>query len=141
MTAIEALELAHAEGVRVCLAGDFIRYRCAGTAPPDVLNALKAAKPEIVALLRRYTVDASGALIGDEVLDRLAKLGFCVRRYGDWCTVEDHAGVGLVPTNPSLLWEFCERQRSYAALLVTLDAPDQLGRKAQRADFIGRRNF
>jgi hypothetical protein len=54
MTALEALALARAEGIAVSLADDgaHIRYRSRGKAPAHVLEALRAAKPEIVALLR-----------------------------------------------------------------------------------------
>jgi hypothetical protein len=54
MTALEALAVARAEGVAVRLADDgaHIRYRSRGKAPSHVLEALRAAKPEIVALLR-----------------------------------------------------------------------------------------
>ena len=54
MTAVEALALARAEGVLVGLADDGanVRYRSRGKAPVHVIAALKAAKPEIAALLR-----------------------------------------------------------------------------------------
>jgi hypothetical protein len=54
VTALEALALARTEGISVRLAaeGAHIRYRSRGKAPAHVLKALRAAKPEIVALQR-----------------------------------------------------------------------------------------
>ena len=120
MSAVEALALAHAEGVRVSLAGDFIRYQSRGDPPAHVLQALRAAKPEIIALLRRYALDKTGALVGDDLLTRLAHRGFRVRRYGDQAALDDDAGQ--VPSR-FLLYEFADRQREYGALLRTLQAP------------------
>jgi hypothetical protein len=53
MSAVEALALAESAGVSVGLDGDMLRLVAAVEPPPDVLTALKAAKSEIVALLRR----------------------------------------------------------------------------------------
>jgi hypothetical protein len=124
MSVIEALALAHAEGVKVSLAGDgFIRWQSRGELPPHVRDALKGAKPEIVALLRRYALDKTGALAGDDDLLRgLAELGFRVRRYGDQAALDDDTGQGRVPAR-LLLYEFADRQREYGALLRTLQAP------------------
>jgi hypothetical protein len=74
MNATEALRMAHEAGRSVSLVGDFIRYQSHGRPPARVLDALKAAKPEIVALLSRFSLDASGGLIGDALLDHFAKL-------------------------------------------------------------------
>jgi hypothetical protein len=78
MSAVEALALAHAEGVRVSLAGNwFIRWQSPGELPPHVRSALKAAKPEIVDLLRRFRLDETGALDatgGNDDAGLLAKL-------------------------------------------------------------------
>jgi hypothetical protein len=54
MTALEALALARAEWVAISLAEDgaHILNRSRGKAPAHALDALRAAKPEIVALLR-----------------------------------------------------------------------------------------
>jgi hypothetical protein len=120
MSAIEALALAHAEGVVVSLAGDFIRYRSRGAPSERVLGALRAAKPEILALLSRFRLDASGALVGnDDVLRGLAKAGFRVRRHGDQAVLDDDTGQGRVPPI-LLLYEFADRQREYSALLRAL---------------------
>ena len=130
MSAAEALALAYAEGVKVSLVGDgFIRWQSRGELPPHVRDALKAAKPEIVALLRSFRLDETGALdaIGQTrdavLLAKLAALGFCVRRYGACAALDDESGQGRVPPMP-LLYEFAERQRAYGALLRALQAPD-----------------
>jgi hypothetical protein len=121
MSAVEALALAHAEGVLISLVGDFIRYRSHGPPPERVLAALRAAKPEIVALLSRFRLEASGALFSeaDDLLVRLAELGFRVRRHGDQAALDDDAGQGRVPPTP-LLYEFADRQREFGAALRAL---------------------
>jgi hypothetical protein len=121
MTAVEALALAHAEGVKVSLAGDgFIRWQSRGELPPHVRDALKSTKPEIVALLRRYALDRTGALVGDDDLLRsVAELGFRIRRYGDQAALDDDTGHGRVPSR-LVLYEFADRQREYGALLQAL---------------------
>jgi hypothetical protein len=126
MSAIEALRVAHAEGVRVSLAGDFIRYRSHGPPPDGVLRALKAEKPAIVALLKAYALDRTAALVGeaDGLLARLTKLGFRVRRYGDQAALDDETGQGRVPPMP-LLYEFADHQREYGAVLCALQAADK----------------
>jgi hypothetical protein len=60
LTALEALAPARAESVSVRSADDgaHIRYRSRGEASVHVLEALRAAKPEIVALLRWRVVYA-----------------------------------------------------------------------------------
>ena len=121
MSAIEALALAHAEGVLVSLAGDFIRWQSRGELPPHVRDALRSAKPGIIALLRRYALDKTGALVGDDLLTRLAHRGFRVRRYRDQAALDDDAGQGRVPSR-LLLYEFADRQREYGALLQALQA-------------------
>jgi hypothetical protein len=124
MTALEALALADAANVQVSIARDFIRWRCRGAPPADVLAALKAAKPEIVTLLKPLSLDPSGALTGDALLARLAGLGFRVRRYGRQAALDDAAGQGRVPPAP-LLYEFADRQREYGVVLVALGAADR----------------
>jgi hypothetical protein len=125
MTAAEALRQAHEAGISVSLAGDFIRYQSHGPPPTWVLDALKAAKPEIVTLLSRFSLDASGALIGDTLLDHLAKLGFRVRRYTDQAALDDETGQGRVPSTRHLS-RFAEKQTEYGLVLRTLRAPDVL---------------
>jgi hypothetical protein len=58
MSALNALALARAHGVRIDLKGDRVRLLSQGPPPDGVLAALKAAKGEIIALM---TPDASGA--------------------------------------------------------------------------------
>jgi hypothetical protein len=58
MTAAEALAHAEAAGVVVSLYGDRLKIGSRGEAPAAVIEALKAAKPQIIILL---TPDASGA--------------------------------------------------------------------------------
>jgi hypothetical protein len=123
MTAVEALRLAHEAGISVSIAGDFIRWRCRGEPLAAVLAALKTAKPEIVALLSRFSLDASGALIGDALLVRLAKLGFRVRQWGDQAALDDKTGQGRVPPMP-MLYQFAEKQPEYGLALRALRAPD-----------------
>jgi hypothetical protein len=124
LSAIEALALAHAEGVKISLAGGgFIRWQSRGELPPHVRDALKSAKPEIVVLLRRYALDKTGALVGDHLLTRLAHAGFWVRRYGDQAALDDDLGQGHVRSS-LLLYEFADRQREYGALLQALQAQD-----------------
>jgi hypothetical protein len=133
MNAAEALALAHAEGVLISLAGDFIRYQSKAGAPEHVLAALKAAKPEIVALLRRYALDASGALAGDDdaLLRGLAALGFRVRRHGDQAALDDDDDQGRVPPTP-LLYAFADRQPEYSAALRALQAGDRAAMPVKR---------
>ena len=124
MSAIEALIVAHAEGVVVSLAGDFIRYQSRGAPSDTVLAALRASKREVVALLSRFRLDASGALFSeaDDLLVHLAKLGFRIRRYGDQAALDDDTGQGRVPSR-LVLHEFADRQREYGALVQALQAP------------------
>ena len=105
MTAAEALRLAHDAGISVSVVGDFIRYKSHGPPPARVLAALKDSKLEIVALLSRFGLDASGALTGDHVLYDLAQLGFSVRLCGDQAALDDETGQGRVPPMP-LLYRF-----------------------------------
>ena len=58
MTPVEALVMAEAAGVVVSLYGDRLKIGSHGEAPAAVIEALKAAKPQIITLL---TPDASGA--------------------------------------------------------------------------------
>jgi hypothetical protein len=133
MSAVEALALAHAGGVLVSLAGDFIRYQSHGPPPERVLHVLRAEKPAIVALLRRKRLDASGALVreADDLFVPLGKSGFRVRRYGDQAGLDDDTGQGRVPLI-ALLREFADRQLEYGVLLVALGAPDMLAGKGWR---------
>ena len=135
MSAVEALALAHAEGVRVSLAGDwFIRWQSPGELPPHVRSALTAAKPEIVDLLRRFrldetwALDATGGNDDARLLAKLAALDFRVRFYGAQAALDDDAGQGRVPPMP-LLYQLRERQPSTAHCCAPFRLPT-CGRRA-----------
>jgi hypothetical protein len=123
MTAAEALRLAHEAGMAVSVVGDFIHYKSQGPPPAHVLEALKASKPEIVVLLSRFGLDASGTLTGDHVLYDLAQLGFSVRLCCDHAALDDETGQGRVPPMP-LLYRFAENQTDYELVLRALREPD-----------------
>jgi hypothetical protein len=125
MTVTEALALSESAGVAVSLAGGFIRWQSRGDPPLGVLEALRAAKADLVALLARYDLTDSGALIGDDLLADLAKLDFRVRRYGNQAALDDDSGQGRVPPIP-LLYRFAENQTEYGLALRALRAPDAL---------------
>jgi hypothetical protein len=125
MTAAEALALSESAGVAVSLAGGFIRWQSHGDPPPSVVEALRAAKADLVALLARYNLVESGALSGDDLLADLASLDFRVRRYGTQAALDDETGQGRVPPMP-LLSEFAENQAEYGLTLRVLRAPDAL---------------
>ena len=76
-----------------------------------------------------YALDSTNALVArlndDDLLARLAGLGFRIRRYGDRAGLDDDTGQGRVPSRP-LLWAFADRQQEYGELLVALSAPDML---------------
>jgi hypothetical protein len=123
MTAAEAIAQAEAAGVAVSLAGGFIRWQSRGDPPAGVLEALRAAKADLVALLARYALTERGALIGDDLLADLAKLDFRVRRYGVQAALDDDTGQGRVPPIP-LVHRFSEKQIEYGLALRALRAPD-----------------
>jgi hypothetical protein len=125
MTVAQALAQAEAAGVDVSLAGGFVRWQSRGDPPTGVLEALRAAKADLVALLARYTLLESGALIGDDLLADLVKLNFRVRRYGNQAALEDDTGQGRVPPMP-LVHRFSEKQTEYGLALRVLGAPDVL---------------
>ena len=125
MSAAEALALAEAAGVVVTLYRDRLRIGSRGLASEPVIDALKAAKPEIVALLTRYSLTQYGALQGDDLTAELTRLGFCVRRYGSQGALDDDAGRARVPPM-SFLYRFAERQAEYGLALRALRAPDAL---------------
>ena len=62
MRAAEALALAEASEVVVTLYRDRLRIGSRGAAPEPVIDALKAAKPEIVALLTRLAEPCDGVV-------------------------------------------------------------------------------
>ena len=89
------------------------------------MDALRAAKPDLVALLACYTLAETGALTGDYLLAELARLGFGVRRYGNQAALDDDTHEGRVPPTP-LLYPFAEKQTDYGLALRALRAPDVL---------------
>jgi hypothetical protein len=123
MTALEALQLARSNGVEVIVDGDIVRCRSKGEAPPKVIEAVKAAKLEFVALIGGYSLDNTGALHGHDLLYRLSQLGFRVRRYGDNASVDDDSLDDRVPPRP-LLYEFGSCQSRFADALIALGAPN-----------------
>src|ERR1700733_12166505 len=132
MTAAEAIAQAEVAGVAVSLAGGFIRWQSHGDPPPGVLEALRAAKADLVALLARYTLVESGAWSGDCLLADLPRLDFRVRRYGNQAALDDETGQGRVPPMP-LLYRFAENQTEYGVALRALRAPDVLPEIAEVA--------
>ena len=65
-----------------------------------------------------YDIDIkTGALLGDDVLERLARVGFMVKLYtfeGDSnAGLEDVKGQGMVP-DPDLMRAFADKQPLYA---------------------------
>ena len=124
MSAAEAIAQAEA-GIRIRLAGDFIRYQSHGPPPERVLAALRAAKSDLVALLARYALTERGALIGDYLLSDLVRLDFRVRRYGKQAALHDDTGQGRVPPMP-LVRRFSEKQTEYGLALRALRSPDAL---------------
>ena len=79
MTASAALALAHAHGVAVSLDGSDLILESRGAIPDEVRLALRQAKADLVAALRR---EVSGAVAGDELLDALRRKGFVISLTG-----------------------------------------------------------
>lgn len=78
-----------------------------------------SSPPDRNALLSRFSIDGSGALMGDATLVRLAALGFCVRQSGDQAALDDDTGQGRVPPM-LLLRRFADKQTVYGAALASL---------------------
>jgi hypothetical protein len=125
MTAAEALRLAHQAGISISLVGDRIRYQSHASPPAHALDALKAAKPEIVALLSRYALTENGALTGDDLLAGLVRSDFSVRRYGNQAALDDNAVQGRAPPLP-VLRRFAEKQIEYGLALRAMRVPEAL---------------
>jgi hypothetical protein len=123
VTALEAVQLARSRGVEIVVDGDVVRCRSRGQAPAGVIEAVRAAKANIVALIGGYSLDRTGALCGHDLLRRLHQFGFCVRRYGDNAALDDDSGDDHVPPR-LLLYEFADHQRRFAEALIALGAPD-----------------
>src|SRR5580693_952207 len=130
MTALALRALAFAEryGITIAVvASDRLSWQSRGPTPGRALEALKAAKGELIDLLVRYSLDSSGALVGDDLLDELRISGFAVRRYGLNAALDDALGGTLdrVPAT-SLLYAFADKGAEYGLALRALQAPDRL---------------
>ena len=98
MTALALRALAFAEryGVTIAVvAGDRLSWQSQGPTPGRALEALKAAKGELIDLLVRYRLDSAGGLAGDDLLATLQVGGFAVRRYGVNAALDDALGGAL----------------------------------------------
>ena len=128
MTALAVRALAFAEryGVTIAVvAGDRLSWRSQGPTPGRALEALKAAKGELIDLLVRYHLDTAGSLAGDDLLATLRVKGFAVRRYGVNAALDDALGVALQRAPAiSLLYAFADKQAEYSLALRALRAPD-----------------
>jgi hypothetical protein len=128
MTALTLRALAFAEryGVTIAVvAGDRLWWQSRGPTPGRALEALKAAKAELIDLLTRYRLDSAGCLAGDDLLATLQVAGFAVRRYGVNAALDALGGaLNRVPT--SLLYAFAAKQAEYSLALRALRAPDCL---------------
>ena len=109
------------------VAADRLRWQSQGPTPGRALEALKAAKGELIDLLVRYRLDSAGGLAGDDLLATLRVRGFAVRRYGVNAALDDALGGALHRAPPaSLLYAFADRQAEYSLALRALRAPDCL---------------
>ena len=135
MTALALRALAFAEryGVTIAVvAGDRLSWQSRGPTPGRALEALKAAKGELIDLLVRYRLDSAGGLAGDDLLNALQVAGFVVRRYGAQAALDDDSGQGRVPPMP-LLYRFSDKQADFSLALRALRAPDCLEGNAHAA--------
>ena len=130
MTALALRALAFAEryGITIAVvASDRLSWQSRGPTPGRALEALKAAKGELIDLLVRYRLDSAGGLVGDDLLATLRVKGFAVRRYGVNAALDDALGGALqrAPT-ASLLYAFADRQAEYSLALRALGASNCL---------------
>jgi hypothetical protein len=128
MTALASRALAFTERYGVTIAvvgGDRLSWQSKGPTPGSALEALKAAKGELIDLLVRFRLDAAGSLAGDDLLVVLQRAGFAVRRYGLNAALDDALGGALhrVPAAP-VLYAFADKQAEYGLALRALRAPD-----------------
>jgi hypothetical protein len=124
--AVHALAFAERYGVTIAVvARNRLSWRSQGPTPGRALEALKAAKGELIDLLVRYHLDTASSLAGDHLLATLRVRGFAVRRYGVNAALDDALGVALqrAPTI-SLLYAFADKQAEYSLALRALRAPD-----------------
>jgi hypothetical protein len=124
--AFRALALAERYGVTIAVvAGDRLSWQSRGPTPGRALEALKAAKGELIDLLLRYRLDSAGGLAGDDLLAALQSAGFAVSRHGVNAGLDALSGaLDRVPT--SLLYAFADKQAEYGLALRALRAPDCL---------------
>ena len=124
--ALRALALAERYGVTIAVvAGDRLWWQSRGPTPGRALEALKAAKGELIDLLVRYRLDSASGLAGDDLLAALQVAGFAVRRFGVNAALDALGGArDRVPT--SLLYAFADKQAEYGLALRALRAPDCL---------------
>jgi hypothetical protein len=123
-----ALVLAEQYGIALDLVdGDRLHWQSRGPTPGRALEALKAAKGELIDLLVRFRLGAGSSLAGDDLLIELQRAGFAVRRYGVNAALDDALGGALhrVPAAP-LLYAFAAKQAEYSLALRALRAPDCL---------------
>jgi hypothetical protein len=130
MTALAFRALAFTEryGITIAVvASDRLGWQSRGPTPGRALEALKAAKGELIDLLVRYRLDSAGGLAGDDLLAALQGAGFAVRRYGFNAALDDALGGALdcVPAT-SLLYGFADKRAEYSVALRALRAPDCL---------------
>jgi hypothetical protein len=133
--ALRALSFAERYGVTIAVvAGDRLSWQSQGPTPGRALEALKAAKGELIDLLVRYRLDSAGGLAGDDLLAALQVAGFAVRRYGANAALDDALGGALdrAPAT-SLLYAFADKQAEYSLALRALRAPDCLEGNAHAA--------
>jgi hypothetical protein len=126
--ALRALTFAERYGVTIAVvAGDRLSWQSRAPTPGRALEALKAAKGELIDLLVRYRLNSAGGLAGDDLLAALQVAGFVVRRYGVNAALDDALGGSLdrVPAT-SLLYAFADKQGEYSLALLALRAPDCL---------------
>jgi hypothetical protein len=124
--AFRALTFAERYGISINLvAGDRLYWQSQGPTPGRALEALKAAKGELIDLLVRYRLDPVGGLAGDDLLGALQVGRFAVHRYGVNAALDDALGGVLdrVPATP-LLYAFADKQTEYSLALRALRAPD-----------------
>jgi hypothetical protein len=131
--AVRALDFAERYGLTIAVAaGDRLWWQSRGPTPGRALEALKAAKGELIDLLVRYRLDADGCLAGDDLLAALQAAGFTVRRYELNAALDASGGaLNRVPT--SLLYPFADKQAEYSLALRALRAPDCLEGNAHAA--------
>jgi hypothetical protein len=134
MTALAVRALAFAEryGVTIAVvAGDRLSWRSQGPTPGRALEALRAAKGELIDLLVRFRLDSAGGLAGDDLLARLQAEGFAVRRYGVNAALDGalRGALDRVPPMP-VLRTFADKQVEYSLALRALRAPDCLEGRA-----------